>query len=97
MQDRYRDVSIPDDNRFWVSAGASYAITDRWKVDLGYSHAFMKNAPIRYVAGGNPDTIPGLSLVAESDNAIDAVSIGFRYKFGGTPTAPLPQAPIVTK
>ena len=46
----------------------------------------MKDAPIRYVAGGNPDTLPGAALVAESENAIDVVSVGFRYKFGGTPS-----------
>jgi long-chain fatty acid transport protein len=97
VQDEDRDVSIPDDDRFWVSAGATYAITDRWQVDLGYSHAFMQDASIRYVAG-HPDYLgPGRELIANSENSIDVVSVGFRYRFGGTPTAALPESPIVTK
>jgi hypothetical protein len=57
----------------------------------------MKDASIRYVPGHPDFASVGLPLVAESDNAIDVVSIGFRYRFGGTPTAALPQSPIITK
>lgn len=96
VQDQDRDPSIPDSDRFWVSTGATYALTDRWAVKAGYSHAFMKNASIRVGPGtGHPDSgsLFGQTLIAEADSAIDVVSVGFTYKFGGTTTAAaLPQS-----
>jgi long-chain fatty acid transport protein len=96
VQDEFRDVSIPDADRFWVSAGLSYAITDRWFVDFGYSHAFVDDAPIRYNAS-HPDTLPLSGLIAKSESSIDVVSIGFRYKFGGAAVAAVPQSGLITK
>ena len=37
--DTTRTIRIPDNDRFWLSAGASY-IQDNWQVDVGYAHMF---------------------------------------------------------
>jgi long-chain fatty acid transport protein len=99
VTDRNRDTSIPDSDRLWVSAGATYAITDRWSVTAGYSHAFLDDASIRVGQGtGHPDSgnIPGLRLVGDVDASIEVVSVGFTYKLGGTAVAAMP-AGIITK
>lgn len=37
--DTTRTIRIPDNDRFWLSAGASYT-QKNWQVDVGYSHMF---------------------------------------------------------
>lgn len=42
----YRPTSLPDKDRYWVSIGAQYAATDRTKIDIGYTHLFIRNTGI---------------------------------------------------
>ncbi len=42
---KYRTARIPDNDRFWLTAGASYTL-DKITVDVGYSHLFMKTGMI---------------------------------------------------
>lgn len=39
--DSTRTIRIPDNDRYWLSAGASYA-QDNWQIDVGYTHMFAK-------------------------------------------------------
>lgn len=41
----HRTVRIPDSNRVWLSAGASYT-SGNIQVDAGYAHLFMKNSTV---------------------------------------------------
>ena len=38
-----RTIRIPDNDRFWLSAGASY-IQDKWQIDVGYTHMFARTS-----------------------------------------------------
>ena len=38
-----RTIRIPDNDRFWLSAGASY-IQDKWQIDFGYTHMFARTS-----------------------------------------------------
>jgi long-subunit fatty acid transport protein len=64
-------------------------------VDFGYSHAFVKSGTIHQVTVVNtPGPPPGpfaMPLVAKSKASIDVVSLGFRYKFGGDASSPMPE------
>lgn len=42
----HRTVRIPDSNRVWLSAGASYT-SGNIQVDAGYAHLFMKNSQVQ--------------------------------------------------
>ena len=42
---------LPDNNRTWLSIGAQYRMSSAVKVDVGYSHLFMKDASINQNAG----------------------------------------------
>lgn len=37
--DSTRTIRIPDNDRFWLSAGASY-VQENWQIDVGYTHMF---------------------------------------------------------
>jgi len=90
IQDRTRDILIPDSNRIFVSAGGSYKYSEQISFDLGYSHLFFQDAPFCIAnaaqnggsshckAGTSP---PAVLLRGSADNSADIVAVGLRYKF----------------
>lgn len=46
VSDEYRTLRIPDEDRIWVSLGASYKMSERYTVDVGYTHIFADEAQI---------------------------------------------------
>ncbi|WP_454018638.1 OmpP1/FadL family transporter [Azospirillum sp. Marseille-Q6669] len=46
VTDQYRTPRIPDEDRYWVSIGAGYQVTDNIRTDIGYSHIFANKAKI---------------------------------------------------
>jgi long-chain fatty acid transport protein len=46
VNDQYRSVRLPDNDRTWLSMGAKYSISKATSVDIGYTHIFIKDAPI---------------------------------------------------
>ncbi|MGB7802260.1 long-chain fatty acid transporter FadL [Buttiauxella sp.] len=43
----HRSISIPDQDRFWISAGTTYAFNDDASVDLGVSYMHGQNVEIK--------------------------------------------------
>jgi long-chain fatty acid transport protein len=90
IQDSTRDILIPDSNRIFLSAGASYKYSEQISVDLGYSHLFFQDAPFciadptrnNGTSHCNAGTAPTAVLLrGSSDNSADLVAVGLRYKF----------------
>src|SRR3546814_14969654 len=42
----FRSTRVPDGDRYYVTAGASYAFSDNFSVDLAYAHVFVKDGQI---------------------------------------------------
>jgi len=85
IEDRTRDILLPDSNRVFLSAGASYKYSENIILDLGYSHIFFEDADFCIGSGGgsthcNPGTTTVL-LQGSSDTSVDIVALGLRYKF----------------
>ncbi len=85
ISDEVRNVSLPDNDRLWLSVGATTRLTEKITVDLGYTHLFVKDAPITAEFGGQT------LLEAEGTGDIDIVSASFKYNWGGAepPLEPL--------
>jgi long-chain fatty acid transport protein len=66
IQDRTRDILIPDSNRVFVSAGASYKYSEQISFDFGCSAGTPAGAVL---------------LRGSADNSADLVAVGLRYKF----------------
>jgi long-chain fatty acid transport protein len=47
VPDGTRSVRIPDNDRYWLSLGASYRITDGMVANLAYSHVFIKDGDVK--------------------------------------------------
>jgi len=74
--DAHRTARVPDSNRYWVSAGYSYDLTDSNQFNIGYSHLFADKVSLNEV--GTSDTG---SLTGEYASYVDIVSTSLSMKF----------------
>jgi long-chain fatty acid transport protein len=90
IEDRTRDILVPDSNRVFLNLGASYKYSEQVVVDIGYSHIFFDEAPFcianAAVNGGSThcsgSTSPAAVLLrGDIDTSVDIVSLGLRYRF----------------
>jgi len=81
-----RLVQLPDNDRYWLSAGASYEVGDLFglmkdaKIDFAYSHIFVEDGsferfPSSTLAGGNP------VIAGDVEASVDIISVGLRSAF----------------
>jgi long-chain fatty acid transport protein len=83
--DETRSVFLPDNDRLWLSAGATHKLTENATIDLAYTHIFVKDAPISrdgLVVTG-PASAVAFTLDAEAETSVDIISASFKYKWGG--------------
>jgi long-chain fatty acid transport protein len=69
VPDATRTPRLPDNDRYWVSVGASYKLLDWATANVGYSHVFMEDGDVSLPAAFG---LPPLS--ASYDQHIDIVS-----------------------
>ena len=75
VSDAYRTARVPDANRYWLAAGASYRILPRVTVDVGYAHLFVDDSTIRELSS------TGSVLSGSYSGHVDIVSLGTRMAF----------------
>lgn len=90
VDDQIRSTRLPDNDRVWLSAGASYSWNDNLAFDLGYTHIFTaKSTPIN-ISGTHQDYNALLGTFNGSANSsVNIVSASMRYNWGGA--LPRPQ------
>jgi long-chain fatty acid transport protein len=93
VSDGVRTPLVPDNDRLWLSAGLSYNITQALKLDVGYSHIFVKDAPVNIVPGHPSFGFAPYSGTVESH--VDIVTVGLTYSWGAP--APVKKTALVTK
>ncbi len=71
VPDAFRTPRIPDNDRFWLSVGATYKLADNVKANIAYSHVFIKNGGVNLKAPPSP-----APLVANFKQHLDIVSAG---------------------
>ena len=83
--DETRSVFLPDNDRLWLSAGATHKLTEHATIDLAYTHVFVKDAPINRngVVVTGPATGVAFTLDAEAETSVDIISASFKYNWGG--------------
>jgi long-chain fatty acid transport protein len=83
IPDDYRTPRIPGEDRFWVTLGVGYQLSESLSLDAAYAHLFVKDSKIQKYAGTDPtgeDFARG-TLVGEFENSVDIASIQINYKF----------------
>jgi long-chain fatty acid transport protein len=83
VDDAHRTPRIPDNDRKWVSLGASYAISKKAAIDVGFSRLFISDGKIMLSSGSSP-TDPNAtrgSLNGTMQTAITILGAQVRYSF----------------
>ena len=75
-----RSPRIPDSDRYWLSAGASWSPWPDWTFDLGYSHIFMPDGNVNLSTDGAGNATRG-NLQASYASHIDIVAVAARVAF----------------
>jgi long-chain fatty acid transport protein len=78
----FRSTRTPDGDRYWLSAGLSYDVSDNFTVDVAYTHVFIADADIDTRQPVVP-RLPGRSTNtrAVSEGSVDILAAALRYKF----------------
>ncbi len=69
-----RTVRVPDADRFWLSAGASYKYNENTTIDLSYAHVFVEDATTI-----QEDSFGG-TLTGDVESSADIIAVGVRSK-----------------
>lgn len=79
----YRSSRTPDGDRYWLSAGASYDVTENMSLDFAYTHIFIDGRKMDAERGfyeGTPIETR-VSYNAQNDGSVDIIAMGLRYRF----------------
>jgi long-chain fatty acid transport protein len=71
-QDTFRTTRVPDGDRVWATAGATYRISKNLEVNLSYAHIFVKTEPLDRVDAfyaGTPAQIVTATRSTNTGNA----------------------------
>ncbi|EWY37718.1 hypothetical protein N825_16835 [Skermanella stibiiresistens SB22] len=78
--DNFRSTRTPDGDRYWLTTGASYALTENFTIDVAYAHIFIEDADINTQQAGAAPVL-STNTRATSEGSVDIISAALRYKF----------------
>jgi long-chain fatty acid transport protein len=83
ITDDVRMPLLPDNDRFWLSAGLTWQIWRGFSADLAYSHIFVRDTHIDIsAASGNPWFFTsGVTYIGDVDSHVDILSIAIKYRW----------------
>ena len=95
VTDQVRMPLVPDNDRIWLSAGATYQYSNKISLDLAYTHVFLKSTSINIsAASGNPWFKPILgTYIGDVSSHVDIISVGFHYRWDNPAPAPVSTLP----
>jgi long-chain fatty acid transport protein len=85
LDDDNRTFRLPDNDRLWLSAGATYKASERYSFDLGYTYISVADTDIAAASAGGP--MQNGPFSGESDADVHLISAALKIKFGGGPKA----------
>jgi long-chain fatty acid transport protein len=71
-----RFTTIPDNDRIWLNAGASYKYSDATTLDFAYSHVFVADSSF-----DRRSPLIGLPISGTVDASVDIISFGMRTRW----------------
>lgn len=82
ITDQVRTPRLPDNDRFWLSVGASWEVWKGFSFDVAYSHLWVKDPNINITAAsGNPWFAGGVNYIGDVSAHVDILSIGIKYRW----------------
>ncbi|MGH6726386.1 MAG: OmpP1/FadL family transporter [Pseudolabrys sp.] len=91
ITDDVRTPRLPDNDRTWLSVGASYKYNKKMTFDFAYSHLFVKDTSISIAPGTDNPWYNGLiTYNGTVDSHVDIISVAMHYRWD-EPAAPAKQ------
>lgn len=75
--DTFRSTRVPDGDRAWLSAGATYRLSSHMAVNLAYSHVFVTSEPIARSNVFYPGTAAQTTVITRTNSTGDADVLAF--------------------
>jgi long-chain fatty acid transport protein len=79
VQDQYRTVRLPDNDRTWLAFGAKFSISPTSAIDFGYTHLFLSAASINNTKVG-PGGLTS-TVVGTFEGSVDVLSVQYSQAF----------------
>lgn len=79
--DEYRTPRIPDADRYWVTLGGGYQLTEVWSLDAAYAHLFVDDAKLAKIDDGTGEDAGRGTVIGDYENAVDIASIQVTMTF----------------
>jgi long-chain fatty acid transport protein len=79
VEDQFRTVTLPDNDRKWLAFGGKYRMSKQATLDFGYAHLFISDASINQMRNG--ETPPRGNVVGTYEGHVDILSAQFSYSF----------------
>jgi long-chain fatty acid transport protein len=85
----FRTPRIPDNNRYFLTAGLRWSPTRFMDIDVGYGHLFVQDPTVDFTDS------QGHELRGKFDASVDIVSAAVTFRWGGSreTTQPVPESP----
>ena len=79
--DEYRTPRIPDADRYWVTVGGGYQLTDVWSVDAAYAHLFVEDSRLDKIDDGTGEDAGRGTVIGDYENSVDIASVQVTMAF----------------
>jgi long-chain fatty acid transport protein len=78
-----RSPRVPDEDRIWLSLGATYRYSPELTFDVGYAHLFVDDPKLDSVSDNNiPPAPTGFhDLSGDYDASVDIIGVAVNWKF----------------
>jgi long-chain fatty acid transport protein len=80
VEDEFRTVTLPDNDRTWLAFGGKYRMSKQATLDFGYAHLFIKDAPINQLRGVGVPPFQG-NVVGTYEADVNILSAQISYSF----------------
>jgi long-chain fatty acid transport protein len=74
ITDGFREVRIPDNDRLWVSVGATYNAGENTEVSLAYGHLFLAESDVSLSAAAPENALRG-NLIGRTDAEVNVLGV----------------------
>jgi long-chain fatty acid transport protein len=81
VQDNFRTARLPDEDRYWLALGATYAFNNSISVDVGYTHIFIRDSSIDETFHPIPGNPAAGTLRGDYQNSVDILAVQANFKF----------------
>ena len=76
----FRTPRIPDSDRYWVSFGANYKVSEASSLDVGYTHIFVKDNSINKITDTTTAALRD-TVIGDYSANVNILSVQFTHNF----------------